>query len=208
MPNTAVDIIFVLIILLSAILAFVRGATREMLGIGIWLIAVYLGFTQYKLVTPWLLEHVHGKMIQDNEMIRNFLGGLAIFAGVMLILVPISFYLRSFVKGESITAVDRSLGFLFGAARGYLLLAIFYLVISWQMPPEKQPEWLKEANTRPALAFGADLVKSLIPEEQRQMMEKKADEAKKTGEAIGTAVKEKGSQVDDVLGNLKGVEQK
>lgn len=207
MPNTAVDIIFVLIILLSATLAFVRGATRELLAVGTWLVAVFLGFTQYPLVTPWLLEHINGKMIQENEMIRNFLAGLIIFCGVMLVLVPISFYIRSFIKGESITAVDRSFGFVFGAARGYLLLAIFYLLVSWQMPEEKQPEWLKEANTKPALAFGADLVKSLIPEEQRQMMEQKADETKKAGEAIGTAVKEKGDKVEDMLGNMRGVEQ-
>lgn len=200
MPNTAVDIIVVLIILLSAILAFVRGFVRESLALGSWLAAVYLGFTQYHRVTPYLAEKI------SNPMIRDFAGGIAIFLAVMLVLIPIGFYVRSFIKGESITAIDRSFGFLFGAGRGFLLLSIIYLMISWLMPEEKQPTWLKEANTRPVLAFGANFIKETLPAEQRELMEKKPPEE---GEVVGEIPLEDAPSatqdaIDNVINNIKG----
>ncbi|MBI3419343.1 MAG: CvpA family protein [Proteobacteria bacterium] len=171
MPHTAVDIIVIAVILISAVLAFIRGLTREVLSLGTWLLAIYLAFTQYGRVTPWLVEKI------TNPVVRDFVGGLIIFAAIMIVLLPIGFYVRGFIKGEQITAVDRSLGFVFGAGRGYVLMAILYLIVAWLLPEEKQPAWLKEANTRPALAYGADVMRDMIPAEQRALLEKKAHQA-------------------------------
>lgn len=199
MPNTAVDIIVVLIILLSAILAFVRGFAREALALGSWLAAVYLGFTQYPLVVPYLEKHI------SNPMLRDFAAGICIFFAVMIVLIPIGFFIRSLIKGDHITSIDRSFGFLFGAARGFLLLSIMYLIISWLMPEEKQPVWLKEANTRPVLVFGADLIKKTIPEEQRQLMEKKAEETTEDAESLPeTPALPNKDAIDNVINNIKG----
>src|SRR6185369_4335448 len=178
MPHTAVDIAVIAVILISAVLAFIRGLTREVISLGTWLLAVYLAFTQYARVTPYLEEKI------SNPVMRDVCGGFIIFAVVMLILLPIGFYLRGFVKGEQVTAVDRSLGFVFGAGRGYLLMAMLYLIISWVMPEEKQPPWLKESNTRPVLAYGADAMRNLIPAEQRALLEKKGKEAEEAKDQL------------------------
>lgn len=180
LPNTAVDIAVVLVILLSAGLAFVRGFVREALALGTWLLAIYLGFTQYPLLAPYLEQKV------SNPNIRDFLAGIGVFAGVMIVLIPIGFFVRSFIKGENVTAIDRSLGFVFGAARGFLLISIIYLIVSWLVPEEKQPEWLKEANTRPILVYGADMVRAAIPAEQRKMLEKKPDSEKEAADGDTT----------------------
>jgi membrane protein required for colicin V production len=180
-PNTAVDIVVVLIILISAGLAFVRGFIRESLALGTWLLAIFLGFSQYHLLTPYLEDKI------SNPMLRDFAGGIGVFAIVMIVLIPVSFYIRSFIKGEHITAVDRSLGFVFGAGRGFLLLSIFYLIFSWLVPDQNQPEWMKEANTRPVLVYGAELIRDVIPKEQREMLEKKAKENKDKMEEYGVS---------------------
>ncbi len=171
MPNTAIDILFIVIILLSAVLAFVRGFIRESLALGTWLLATYLSFTQFHLLVPYLEEKIH------NPMLRDAAAGAGVFAIVMIVLVPITFYIRSFIKGESITAIDRSFGFLFGAARGFLLISIFYLIGTWLVAEDHQPEWMKEAKTRPLMEYGANLIRDVIPEEQRKMFEKKTKEA-------------------------------
>ena len=176
MPHTAVDIIVILIILLSSILAFVRGFVREFLSLTTWSLAAFLGFKEYAVVAPYFKEYIH------QDQIRDFAGGAAVFLGVLIILIPLSMYIRSFIKGEHITSIDRSFGFLFGAARGYLLISIIYLIVSWLLPEEKQPIWLKEANTKPALTYGAEWVKELIPQEQRDLMEKKAKAAEESSE--------------------------
>lgn len=207
LPNTAVDIAVVLIILLSAGLAFVRGFVREALALGTWLLAIYLGFTKYELLSPFLEQKV------SNPNIRDFLAGIGVFAGVMIILIPIGFFVRSFIKGENVTAIDRSLGFVFGAARGFLLISILYLIVSWLVPEEKQPEWLKEANTRPIMVYGADMVRAAIPAEQRKMLEKKPDSGKEgdtttSGEENTTedgkkAEKKGANPFDDIINSVK-----
>jgi membrane protein required for colicin V production len=198
MPNTAVDIIVVLVILLSAVLAFIRGFVREALALGTWLVAVYLAFNYYPLVTPFLEKEI------SNAMLRDFAGGLVAFGIVMLVLIPIGFYIRSFIKGDKITSIDRSFGFVFGAARGYLLISIVYLIVSWLMPEEKQPEWLKEANTKPILVYGAGLIKEAIPQEQRDLMEKKTQE---TAEQMPSGESIKGDALDKVMKSVTGGEQ-
>lgn len=206
MPNTAVDIVVILIILLSAGLAFVRGFAREAISMGTWFAASYLGFTQYQLVMPYLEDKIH------NEMIRQFASGVVVFLGVLIILIPIGMYIRSFIKGEHVTSIDRSFGFLFGAARGYLLLSIIYLIISWLLPEEKQPAWLKEANTKPILVYGAELTKELIPKEQLELMEKKAKEPQEksqepaipSGEPAGEKKSGAKDMLQNVLDDIKG----
>ncbi len=178
MPNTAVDIIVIIVILLSAVLAFVRGFTREFLSLVTWTLAAFLGFKEYPVVAPYLEEYI------KQPPLRDFAAGLVVFAAVLLILIPLSIYIRSFIKGEHITSVDRSFGFIYGAARGYALISIVYLIVSWLLPEEKQPVWLKEANTKPALAYGAELVKEVIPQEQRDLMEKKAKATDESGEPV------------------------
>lgn len=202
MPNTAVDIVVIVIILLSAVLAFVRGFVRESLSLTTWSLAAYLGFTQYALVTPYLETHIH------QDQIRDFAGGVAIFLGVLIILIPFSMYIRSFIKGEHITSIDRSFGFLFGAARGYLLISIIYLIVSWLLPEEKQPVWLKDANTKPALTYGAEMVKEIIPKEQRELMEKKAKTAGEAGEEAADKVVPLGEPVKDEAGKHPDILQK
>jgi membrane protein required for colicin V production len=202
MPNTAVDIVVVLVILLSAILAFIRGFVREALALGTWLVAVYFAFTQYPLIVPFLEKEI------TNPMLRDFASGLVVFGIVMLVLIPIGFYVRSFIKGDQITSIDRSFGFVFGAGRGYLLISIVYLIVSWLMPEEKQPEWLKEANTKPVLIYGANLIKEAIPQEQRDLMEKKAHETVEqapSGESIKGTLN--GDALDKVMKSVTGGEQ-
>ncbi len=205
MPNTAVDIIFVIIIFLSAALAFIRGFVRESLSLGTFGIAAYLGFTQYALVAPHLVEYI------SQPQLRDFGGGILIALGVLLLLIPLGIYIRSFIKGEHVTSIDRSFGFLFGAARGYLLVSILYLMVSWLLPEEKQPVWLKEANVKPALTYGADLLKEIIPQESRDLMEKKPkteDESDDESTLSGAQAKDEAEAPSDVLqqvlDNVKG----
>jgi membrane protein required for colicin V production len=200
MPNSLVDIFVIAVILISAVLAFIRGLTREMLSLGTWLLAIYLAFTQFDKVAPYLEEQV------ANATIRDFLAGLIIFGAVLIILLPIGFYLRGFVKGEQVTAIDRSLGFVFGALRGYILMVVIYLVVVLALPEEKQPVWLKEANTKPALAYGAEIIRNAIPAEQRDFLEKKKKDAEEVEEQPltppgGSSLDGKMDQLDQVIQN-------
>ena len=78
------------------------------------------------------------------------------FVLVTLVTMKIS----DFVIDSRVGAVDRAFGFLFGAARGVLLLVIALLFFSW-LVPSSSPTWVANAQSRPFLHPEAALMKWL-----------------------------------------------
>ena len=60
------------------------------------------------------------------------------------------------ILDSKIGALDRSLGFVFGAARGFLLGVVAFAIFNWLVAEKQQPEWVKTAKTRPMLTETAD----------------------------------------------------
>ena len=60
--------------------------------------------------------------------------------------------------------IDRTLGFVFGLARGVFLVCLAYLLIAMALPPADWPPWLRDAKSGPYLNEGADLLKGFLPE--------------------------------------------
>ncbi len=122
---TILDGIVAIVIILSAILAYSRGFVREGLSIGGWIGAVILGYLFADEIKP---------MLESAPVVGDFLDGqceialLASFAIVMVIgLVIFSIFTPLFsgmVQRSILGGLDQGIGFLFGVARGVLLVAI------------------------------------------------------------------------------------
>ena len=68
------------------------------------------------------------------------------------------------VRKSALNSVDSSLGFVFGLARGAVLLSLAYMSAAWLFDgPDQQPSWLAEARSRPWLERGATLWQGLAP---------------------------------------------
>jgi membrane protein required for colicin V production len=73
-------------------------------------------------------------------------------------------YIAKGVRGAALSAIDRSLGFVFGLARGALVICLGFLGFVWLSPdPERWPEMLQEARTRPLLERGTAALQTLVP---------------------------------------------
>jgi membrane protein required for colicin V production len=126
---TIIDLAVAAIIVLSAILAYARGLIRETMAILGWIAAAVLAFTFAGAMEP---------LVREIPVVGEFLGEscelavIAAFAVVFaLALVVVGFFtplLSSAVHNSALGGVDRGLGFLFGAARGVLLVAVAFLV--------------------------------------------------------------------------------
>jgi len=55
------------------------------------------------------------------------------------------------VLDSRIGALDRTLGFLFGLARGLVIVVVAYLFFAWLVPPKTQPTWVANAKSRVVL---------------------------------------------------------
>jgi membrane protein required for colicin V production len=126
---TAVDGGAALIILISSILAFSRGLVRELMAILGWVGAAIVAFIFAPSVQPLVKElPVVGEFLSDSCE----LSVVAAFAGVFVVgLIVAALFTPLFsgaVQRSALGGIDQALGFLFGAARGVLLIAIAFIV--------------------------------------------------------------------------------
>ncbi|MEM7489823.1 MAG: CvpA family protein [Pseudomonadota bacterium] len=126
---TIIDGVVAGIIVLSAILAYSRGLVREAMAVLGWVGAAVLAFTFAGAFEP---------LVREIPVVGDFLGDsceLAVLAAFSLVfavsLVVISFFtplLSSAIRDSAVGGIDRGLGFLFGVARGVLLVAVAFVV--------------------------------------------------------------------------------
>ena len=72
--------------------------------------------------------------------------------------------------GSRIGALDRTLGFLFGAARGLLLAVVGFLFFNWLVSDKQQPAWVKDAKLKPLLESSGASLMSLLPEDPEKAL--------------------------------------
>jgi membrane protein required for colicin V production len=69
------------------------------------------------------------------------------------------------VLDSRIGALDRTLGFVFGAGRGLLLAVIGYLFFTALVPEKLQPVWAKEAKAKPILEETGRTLLTMLPQD-------------------------------------------
>ena len=152
------DLIVILVIGLSALLSFFRGFARELLSLGAWVGASMVTLYAFPRVARWLEPQV------KNAAVASGLASMGVFlVSLVLISILTSIFLKFVKKGEDVGAMDNVVGLFFGIARGILLVAIGYFVLTLVLNEKDYPVWLKESATRPYVARAAHWVSKLTP---------------------------------------------
>ncbi|HZH45632.1 MAG TPA: CvpA family protein [Roseococcus sp.] len=159
---TWVDGVLLLVMVVSAILAFLRGFVREALGIGAWIGAAIAAFSGRELLRPMLLQMVERDWVAD---------GLAVGIIFLVVLVALKLLIHALaerIQRSALGGVDRSLGALFGLARGAFIAMLAYVLAGLVLPDTAAwPEPVREARALPPVVDGARWVVGLLPEEYR-----------------------------------------
>jgi len=159
LPINLTDIIVLTVLVLSAAFAFVRGFVHEMLAIGSWVGAALATLYGFTYAQPIARQYIPSPLIADR------VAGIAIFLVVLVILSIVTRLLCRRVRNSGMGPLDRSLGLVFGVARGAVLVCIAWLMLLWVMPREDHPEWITEARTLPLIEKGGAMIASIIPDE-------------------------------------------
>jgi membrane protein required for colicin V production len=186
-PVNPVDVLVAIILLLSAILAFSRGAVREVLGVGAWVGAALATVFGFRHLQPFVRDLIESQLVADGVT------ALAIFLVALIVLVVVSQVIASRVQGSRLGALDRSLGFVFGLLRGAALICLAYMLFIWAMAEEDRPTWIAKAKTMPYIVRGAEAIRSVIPDE----FEEKA----------ASTVREQSESSSDAVGALRRYEE-
>lgn len=168
MPISILDMIVIGILLASGFLAMLRGFTREVLAIASWAVAGICAYLFYKQLTPFVMQNVIA-----NEKIAQPAAAGAIFLGALIVAYFVTSKLSEVILDSRIGALDRTLGFIFGVARGLLLAVVAFGLFEKLVGEKQQPTWVADAKLRPMLKSSADRLMGLLPEDlEQQVMSK------------------------------------
>ena len=173
------DLLVVGIVILSALLASVRGFTREVLAIASWVAAGAAAYMFHPLALNFIAPHIGNKQIALAAAIAVVF--LIVLVAVTLVTVRIS----DMILDSRIGTLDRSLGFMFGAARGLLIAAIAFIFFDKLVGEKQYPDWVKNARLRPILKETGDTILGFVPADP-EMLERLKNRAK-NGPDMGTS---------------------
>src|SRR6478672_4170039 len=159
MPITLLDLILLVVMLISALLAMVRGFMREVLSIASWAAAALLTLYAYPRLKPVVLQYF------SNDIVASAITVGGVFLGTLLLVSVITIKISDTILDSRIGALDRTLGFLFGLARGLVIVVVAFIFFDWLVPARSQPEWVKNAKSLVVLKKTGDTLMSMLPED-------------------------------------------
>src|SRR5690606_15745770 len=105
MPITLLDGILVGFTLVSAMLAMVRGFSREVLSIASWAAAAAAAYFFYPVVTPYVAPYI------DSAQLAQGAAAAIVFFVALILVTLITMKIADFIIDSRIGALDRTLGF-------------------------------------------------------------------------------------------------
>ena len=119
------DVIILVLIFISALFAFFRGFSLELLSISVWLISFFGSYAYANNLINFF-----------NKIINNILISSAIsyIVAFLIIFVIFSFLTRKFsvfIKDSYVGLIDKSLGFIFGILRGYVIVGLCFFLFDY-----------------------------------------------------------------------------
>lgn len=164
MPLTLLDFILIAIMLISGLLALMRGFTREVLSLLAWAVAAVAAY--FALKQPQFIDFAMKNVpYLDKEVLAQIAVGATAFIIVLILVSIVSVKISDFVVDSAAGAFDRTLGFIFGVARGFVFVAIAYLFYGWLLPFDKQEPWVRNAFSLPMIKSTGETLLAFMPPE-------------------------------------------
>src|SRR5918999_1116767 len=159
MPITFLDLILLVVMLVSALLAMIRGFMREVLSIAAWAIAAIATVYSYARLLPLAKQYFNNDIVAAAAVI----GG--VFLGTLLIVSVLTVRISDMILDSRVGALDRTLGFLFGLGRGLLIVVVAFLFFDWLVPAKSQPVWVQSAKSKVVLLSTGEWLKGMLPDD-------------------------------------------
>ena len=160
MPQiTALDVAVILVVALSMLIAYLRGAVREMLTIGTWLGAGVVAFYGF----PYARELARRTI--ETDWLADAVALCVVFVVPLIGFKVVAAAIGERLPGGAVQTVDRMAGAVFGIVRGGVIVCAAYLALTVVAAPEEHPDWVKNALVLPYVRDGAVLLSRLMPED-------------------------------------------
>jgi membrane protein required for colicin V production len=159
MPITLLDILLLVVMLISGLLAMIRGFMREILSIGAWGIAALVTLYTFAKALPIAQGYFSSNTVATAVTVGT------IFLVTLLVVSIVTVRISDMILDSRVGALDRTLGFLFGLGRGLLIVVVAYLFFDWLVPDRSQPTWVSGAKSKVVLKSTGDWLKGMLPDD-------------------------------------------
>jgi membrane protein required for colicin V production len=169
-----IDIAVLVVIGFSALIAVSRGFIKELLSILGWIGAVVATILLFPYARPVVRTYIAEPLLADIA------AGVGIFVITIVLCGILNQMISSRIRGGSMGAVDRTLGLVFGLARGAAIVCAAYILLAWGIKDRAEwPAVVVEARTLPLVESGAGYLQSLLPPGMRELGETTLDQGVK-----------------------------
>lgn len=164
MEFTITDAAVLAVLLISGLLAWSRGFTREVLAILGWVIAAVAALHTALLIEPLLHEiPVIGPVLADACTLSKLAAFSAAFAVALILLSIFTPLFSEAVQDSILGPVDKGLGFLFGVVRGVVLAAVVWLIYDQVVPPADRIASVDDSRAVAMISEAATLIETELP---------------------------------------------
>lgn len=172
MPITLLDIVLLAVMLISGLLAMIRGFMREILSIGAWGVAALVTLYAYPRVLPIAQGYI------SSTMVATAASAGGVFLVTLLVVSIITVRISDMVLDSRVGALDRTLGFLFGLGRGLIIVVVAFLFFAWLVPDRSQPDWVRGAKSKVVLQGTGQWLMSMLPDDPESTILKRLKKPK------------------------------
>ena len=159
---TLFDLIAAVIILISGVIGFARGAVREMITV----VAFILAAAGAVALLPW--TGPAARHLIHPGWAAGAVAVVAVFLVIYIVLRVLGSMIVSRLHMQPVLGTaDRTIGVGFGIVRALIFLGLFYLVFNAATPREWTPKWISGARLYPVAAMSAGVIKSFAPKGMR-----------------------------------------
>ena len=164
MPITLLDVLLLVVMLISGLLAMIRGFMREVLSIAAWGIAAAVTLWAFPRVTPLAQTYFSSDTLAKGVSIA------VVFLVTLLVVSIVTVRISDMVLDSRVGALDRTLGFLFGLGRGLIIVVVAFLFFAWLVPPTKQPDGVRNAKSLEVLNKTGEWLQALLPQDMDNIL--------------------------------------
>jgi membrane protein required for colicin V production len=153
------DVVFLIIVGISALVGIVRGMTKEVLSIFGWVLAAAALYFLVPIVDPIMQQYVASKILS------NIVSGMVILIVFCIVWLLTADRLAAIVRSSKLSALDRIFGFLFGMVRGALIVILIAVMITTLIPEQSKEGVFAKSQYFKLANDTAEPLKAMIPNE-------------------------------------------
>lgn len=152
------DVIILIVVGISALIALSRGLMKEVLSIVGWVLGCIVVIYLLPIVNPFTMMYV------KNGTMAGILTSVVILIAFLVFWVLFTAKIVGKIRNSKLSNLDRTLGLFFGIVRACFLIILLNILIGWIVPPKKQSPILQESKYYNLAGRFAEPIESLIPE--------------------------------------------